>query len=341
MSMLCCANCFGDIGLRDILPSLSSKQDKCNYCGSDGMDVVEPAKLFDLFSTVTNIYEEAEDGFELVQWLRDDWSIFQHPRMDDFRAKDLLAEILNDAEALRRKYRPSDRYKSNRLERWEQLTKELRSRNRYFPEVEIDFDRLAELLKFLRAPDFSDRWYRARINAGDGSYPISDMGAPPTGIASHGRANPPGIPYLYVGSTPETAIAEIRPHTGETATVAEFKIAAEDLALVDLRSPKHLISPFNLGDEDKIGALRGDIDFLQRLGNELTRPVRPQAAAVEYVPSQYLCEFIKRSGWDGVLYSSSVSDGVNLAVFDPAKAVPEGVAVWRVEKVTAEVTKEN
>ncbi|RKF14060.1 RES domain-containing protein [Roseovarius spongiae] len=341
MVMLCCGNCFGDIGLRDILPSHSSKQGKCDYCGSDGMDLVEPAKLFDLFSTVTNIYAEAEDGQELVHWFREDWAMFQHSRMDNFRAKDLLAEILNDAEALRKRYRPSDRFKSNRLERWKQLSEELRSRNRYFPEVEIEFERLAELLKFLRAPDFSDKWYRARINAGSAPYSIENMGAPPIGVASHGRANPPGIPYLYVGSTPETSIAEIRPHTGETATVAEFEIAAKNLALVDLREPKKLISPFSLGDEDTIGALRGDIDFLERLGNELTRPVRPQAAAVEYVPSQYLCEFIKRSGWDGVLYSSSVSEGVNLAVFDPAKAAPKGVTVWRVDKVTVEVTREN
>ncbi|WP_295536733.1 RES domain-containing protein [uncultured Thioclava sp.] len=336
--MLCCANCFGDVGLRDILPSLSSEKGKCDYCGSEDMSLVKPIDLFDLFSAVTNIYEEADDGLGLVQWFRDDWAMFQNPQMDDFRAKDLLAAILDDAEALRKKYRPSDRFKSNRLERWEQLTKELRSRNRYFPEVEIDFARLGELLDFLRAPDFTDTWFRARINSSDSPFAIENMGAPPVGVASHGRANPPGIPYLYIGSSPETSIAEIRPHTGETATVAEFEIAAKDLALIDLRAPKQLISPFSLGDEDKIGALRGDIDFLERLGNELTRPVRPQAAAIEYVPSQYLCEFIKRSGWDGVLYSSSVSDGVNLALFDPSKASPKDVAIWRVEKVTVVVS---
>lgn len=331
--MLCCANCFGDVGLRDILPSFSIEHGKCGYCGSDDVDLVEPKDLHDLFATVTNIYEADGEGVELVQWFRNDWAMFNHPKIDDFRAKDLLAEILDDAEALRKRYRPSDRFKSNRLERWEQLSKELRSRNRYFPEIEIDFERLSELLKFLRAPYVTETWYRARINSGITPFSIENMGAPPIGVASHGRANPPGIPYLYVGSTPETSISEIRPHTGETATVAEYRILSKDLALVDLRSPKDLISPFSLGDEDKIGALRSDIDFLERLGNELTRPVRPQAAAVEYVPSQYLCEFIKRSGWDGVLYSSSVSDGVNLAVFNPDKAIPVGVALWRVNKV--------
>ncbi len=221
------------------------------------------------------------------------------------------------------------------------MTEELRSRNRYFPEIEIDFDRLKELLEFLFAKDIPSTWFRARINANETAFPIEEMGPPPSGTATHGRANPPGIPYLYVGSTPETAIAEIRPHTGETVTVAEFKINTAEIAVVDLRRPKLLISPFSLGDEDEIGKLRGDIDFLEQLGAELTRAVRPLVTPIEYVPSQYLCEFIKRSGWEGVLYSSSVSDGVNLALFDCGKAISKKAALWRVKKVTVEVELSN
>lgn len=337
--MYCCANCFGDVGLRDIIPSLSSKIGDCDYCGSENVGVVDPTKLYDLFSSVTNIYEEDETGSELVKWFRLDWAMFTHSNMDDFRAKDLLATILNDPGIIRKRYKPSDRYKSNRLERWEKFTEEIRIRNRYFPEIEIDLPRLEELLKYLHAQSISSSWFRARINASDKLFSLKEMGAPPREITSHGRANPPGIPYLYAGSEPQTSIAEIRPHTGETATVAQFEIDTNALAIVDLRSPKQLISPFSLGDEDIIGALRSDIDFLERLGNELTKPVRPLSAPVEYVPSQYLCEFIKRSGWDGVLYASSVSNGVNLALFDPTNATPKSTSLWKIEKVTAEVSK--
>jgi hypothetical protein len=97
------------------------------------------------------------------------------------------------------------------------------------------------------------------------------------------------------------------------------------------------VSPFTLGDEDEIGALRSDIAFLERLGSELTRPVRPSGAAIEYVPSQYLCEFIKKAGWDGVIYRSSVSDGKNLALFDPARAIPGRVQKWKVERVAPQI----
>ncbi len=162
------------------------------------------------------------------------------------------------------------------------------------------------------------------------------MGAPPKRLAMHGRANPPGIPYLYLGSLPETAAAELRPHTGEVACVADFTIA-DPLKAVDLRNPRKLVSPFLLADAGAIGQLRADIPFLERLGEELTRPVVPQGAAIDYLPSQYLCEFIKKSDYDGVIYRSSVSDGMNLALFNPAKATGGNVALYNISRVSVKV----
>ena len=167
-------------------------------------------------------------------------------------------------------------------------------------------------------------------------YNIDEMGAPPKRVTSHGRANPPGIPYLYLGSTEETALSEVRPHTGEVACVADFFVV-DGLKMIDLRDPKALISPFVFGDEDQIGAMRNDIPFLERLGQELTRPVLSQGAAIDYVPSQYLCEFIKKAGYDGVIYRSSVSSGMNLALFEPGKAKPGSVKQRKVSKVTITV----
>lgn len=335
--MRCCANCFGDRGLSRIFPSKSIVTGDCGYCGSLEVPLVEPADLTDLFSVVVNIYDENSAGKDLVEHLRNDWALFSHPRMDDFRVRDLLAAIMDDGEIGRRKYLPSGRFKSDRLVRWGELRDELMHSNRYFPNTRLDADRLKELLEFLRAEDMPAEWYRARIQTGDNAFPIGEMGAPPNKVASHGRANPPGIPYLYVGSRPETSIAEIRPHTGERVSVANFTVTPPSLKLIDLRSPKELISPFDLGDEDDVGALRSDIAFLERLGEELTRPVLPKGAAIEYVPSQYLCEFIKTAGWHGVVYRSSVSEGINLALFEPGLAVPGTVEQWFVRRVGVEV----
>ncbi|CAN7243929.1 RES family NAD+ phosphorylase [Mesorhizobium sp. LjNodule214] len=145
------------------------------------------------------------------------------------------------------------------------------------------------------------------------------------------------MPYLYLGSMPETAAAEIRPHTGEVACVADFTIP--EIQAVDLRNPRKLVSPFILEDAGAIGQLRADLPFLERLGEELTRPVLPSGAAIDYIPSQYLCEFIKKSGFDGVVYRSSVSDGINLALFDPSKAQGGVVAIYNVDRVSVQVSQ--
>ncbi|MGZ5482965.1 MAG: RES family NAD+ phosphorylase, partial [Pyrinomonadaceae bacterium] len=170
----------------------------------------------------------------------------------------------------------------------------------------------------------------------DAPFPTSQMGAPSSRYASYGRANPAGIPYLYLGSTETTAISEVRPHAGGTVCVAQFK-TSNNLKLVDLRNPKKTVSPFELEDATAIGRMRSDLPFLLRLGDELTSPVLPEAAAIDYTPSQYLCEFIKRCGYNGVVYRSSVSAGINLALFDPTLAEAGAVASYRVTGVSVEV----
>lgn len=334
--MPCCPECFGDPGLRRIIPGLSAGNGNCPYCLSNDVPLVEPERLGDAFSVLVGIYEPNFGGEPLVSLLKADWHLFDHPRMDEFRCKDLLAAILGNGEIVRQSFVPFARFETDRLVRWEQLRDELMRVNRYFPDSQIDTVRLGQLLKLLTATEPPTQWFRARIQDGDDPFPIDKMGAPPAGVASHGRANPPGIPYLYLGSTAETAVSEIRPHTGETASVAEFGIP-DGLRLVDLRDPKGFISPFDFGDEDEIGVMRSDLAFLDRLGEELTRPVLPQRAAVDYVPSQYLCEFIKKEGFDGVLYRSSVSEGMNLALFDPARAIPRAVTQMRVRSVRVDV----
>ena len=299
---------------------------------------MEPAELSEYFELFVSAYRQDDAGRILVQWFREDWAMFQHPRMDDSRAKDLLGEILDDGEIARQTFVPANDPTTDRLSEWEKLRDELMYHNRYFPEATIDLDRLEALLSPLTLdPDeIPTVWYRARIQTADAAFTVDQMGAPPNRIASHGRANPAGIPYLYLGSTQRTAISEIRPHTGEIACVADFTTPA-DLKLVDLRSPRKMVSPFLLEDAADIGRMRNDLPFLERLGDELTRPVVPQSAAIDYTPSQYLCEFIKKCGYQGVIYRSSVSDGMNLALFDPALARCGTVAQYRVTRVSVDI----
>jgi len=261
--------------------------------------------------------------------------------MDDARAAGLLAEILSDEEIVNQQFAPVSDPSIDSLTEWERLRDELMYNNRYFPRSTINLGRLEELLPHLKldADNVPTMWYRARIQTGDKPFRAREMGAPPKRYASHGRANPAGIPYLYLASSLVTAISEIRPHTGDRACVASFT-AKRRLRVVDLRSPRKTAleraSPFLLDFAD-IGRMRNDLLFLERLGDELTRPVLPQSAAIDYTPSQYFCEFIKKCGYQGVIYRSSVSAGINLALFDPALARCGAVTQYDVTRVMVEV----
>ena len=338
--MKCCPECFGDRGLRhSIFPLLSNQTAKCTFCGADGVLLLEPKQLAEYFALLTNAYHSDPNGRLLIHWFREDWHLFDSHNMNDSRAKELLAEILDDGDIVRRPFLPSEIIDKDRLSEWEKLREELMYRNRFFPNVDFDQERLRHLLSHLSVieGEVPDVWYRARINTEDAPFLIERMGAPDKRLASHGRANPAGIPYLYLGSDAKTAVSEIRPHTGEMACVADFKTS--NLRLVDLRGPRKTVSPFLLADRLDILKMRNDLPFLERLGLELTTPILPQAAAVDYTPSQFLCEYIKKCGHDGVIYRSSVSDGINLALFYPHKAQPGSVVEYSVSSVSVTVDR--
>lgn len=50
--------------------------------------------------------------------------------------------------------------------------------------------------------------------------------------ATEGRANPKGIPYLYLATDKETAMAEARPWLGSLISVGQLKVM-QDLVVVD------------------------------------------------------------------------------------------------------------
>jgi len=161
---------------------------------------------------------------------------------------------------------------------------------------------------------------------------LDQMGKPPIDLISNGRANPVGIPCLYVASDIETAIAEIRPNKGEMVCVAEFE-SDKTIQFADLRYPRKTISPFLLSKE-QIKLLRRYMEYLCRLSEELTLPISPKSAHLEYLPSQYLCEFIKHCEFDGLIYKSAMGTGVNYAIFNDAKVTGINVQQYRIDEIS-------
>jgi hypothetical protein len=309
----------------------------CGYCLSENVPLLELHELRDYFELLVGAYEQDPAGRPLIYWLKQDWLLFTHPLMDDAHAKELLSDVLDDGEIVRTLFSPTAADPTVAVGDWTALREEMMHKNRWFLDTPIKTDRLANLLPHLVVELGAADWYRARLRSGGAAYEIHQMGAPPPRLASNGRANPAGIPYLYLGSHPETAAAEVRPHTGEQACVAVFEVPA--IRAIDLRDPRKHVSPFFLADSVSISQLRADLELLQKLADELTRPVLPHGAAIDYIPSQYLCEFIKKQKYDGVVYRSSVSDGFNLALFDPSAANGKAVEHYSVDTVSVKVSR--
>lgn len=334
--MQCCSTCFGDHQIHSAIFDRSDlNSGDCSFCGTKNVSLESPLALKDnFFEPLISGYFEDDSGRLLVEWFKEDWGLFKNPVMDIPRSMSLLAEILDDGDIVRRKFQAIvDDTKPSSLQIWEKLRDELRYKNRFFPTTDLDLNALEKLFGSLqlRLKQETTSWYRARIQPDGRVFSEENMGAPPRKLSSSGRANPAGIPYLYLASDKITAISEVRPHTGEIAAVAEFNIDQE-LSVIDLRNPRETISPFMF--LDNLFSIREDVFFLVQLGIELSQPVLPGYAAIDYTPTQFLCELIKKSGYDGVLYRSSIGAGTNLALFNPNTGNISSIQTHTISSVT-------
>lgn len=154
-------------------------------------------------------------------------------------------------------------------------------------------------------------------------YNAKNSTAPSADLIPSGRANPDHIRYLYLCEDNITPIYEIRPFIGQTVSVAEFKLM-QDIKVYDL----------TLDIEE--GPSESNIHFpslYNSIGKMFSKPHNGDAS--KYIPTQYLAEEIKKMGFDGLRYNSSLhAGGVNLVLFDPDQCKPVSSDLVEVKSVT-------
>lgn len=335
--MNCCGNCFGDHFLAGMISNMSASTGTCSYCHANGVDIISPEELFLTFDGLRDVmYVESTEAsaVPLSQLLRSDWRLFHS--LTHGASDALLKAILPDSNTVH--FEPVVAHDSSAVSEWDQFRNELLHENRYFPQTKtFDAENEGQLFNYLAVGEAeSTRFYRARLKTEESPFSLDKMGRPPNRKVSYGRANPIGISYLYVATDEETAIAEIRPHKDATVCVATFELT-DTLKFADLCDPRSRISPFLLiaaDDDEGLRSLRKSMPFLERMGDELSKPVSPDNSHLEYLPSQYLCEFLKHSGFHGVVYNSSVGAGKNYALFDDDCVNGIEVRLFHVDDVT-------
>jgi RES domain len=133
-------------------------------------------------------------------------------------------------------------------------------------------------------------------------------------FARDGRVSPRGIPCLYLASTKEAAMSEVRPWVGSYISLAQFKVMRE-LAIVDCSKDKRNFSHWLIRSEDIPAQKREEIVWGE-IAYAFSRPVTPDEPITEYVPTQILAEAFRSHGYDGIVYRSLLGDGLNVALFD-------------------------
>jgi hypothetical protein len=155
----------------------------------------------------------------------------------------------------------------------------------------------------------TDVLYRARIvtnideigkKEGFYGYDADKSFVPPAKHTRDGRANYRYIPYLYCANHPYLAISEVRPRLGATVSIATIT-ANEPLTLLDF-TIQHKPSKMSEAKEN----LFADLSTLFSL------PVINNDDIIEYIPTQFIAEYAKRAGYDGIAFSSSITPEFHL-----------------------------
>lgn len=187
---------------------------------------------------------------------------------------------------------------------------------------DIIFDK--EKDQFESTINIGTKLYRARIiDPKDDNNPNSGVGItgdgkfdgyneinsrePILGISSEGRNNIAGASYLYAASNPETACIEIKSLFGDLISLATFRVKQE-LRIIDVSSDKVFNHETSLNNNMSLG------EFFTLLMFRFCEPVRNEK---EYYVTQLISDHLRKTGIDGIAYTSYLSPGgINYTIFN-------------------------
>lgn len=117
-------------------------------------------------------------------------------------------------------------------------------------------------------------------------------------MKSEGRANPYNITVMYLASSEETAIAEVRPDVRFPVTVGEFRVL-KDLKLVDFVSLRPSYAAYFRHPD-----IQEDEHLWLALSSDYSRSLYKEEQQINYLQTQVIAEYFKVQGFDGLIYQS-------------------------------------
>lgn len=332
--MNCCAECFQDAQIRAMIYT-NNKIGDCEFCGQKDVSIYPldaSSDLTDLISGVINVYEETADGNPLFDVLINDWSIFNRilPSVRNL-VENFCKIILGDCEHghninVKLPHTYTENYGIFSGHSWGEFSEAIKTRNRFYNGY-FKSDQFVSFLSYsITKYSKGTVFFRARVWSDGHGYRTCEMGAPPIGKRKSGRVNPEGIGVLYLTSDEKTALSEVRASAFDFVSVGTFRLK-KDINVVNISGLKY-ISPALYASG--LESLAANINVFRDIAMEIAKPLRRNDSPLEYLPTQYITEFIKSKGYAGVEFTSTMATGGNnLAVFD--ETLFECIAVHDVE----------
>lgn len=199
------------------------------------------------------------------------------------------------------------------------------------PKLELEASQVLSLIisanpkaGFAYIQDAYSKWKRKKFKG----YSRRQSGPPPKEFTTAGRANPEGISYLYLCEDEQTPVYEVHPIIGQEVSVAKIR-TKKPLKIYDLT----LNLPDRHTDPDY------DIPSLyDAIGSSFSMP--NTGGAIQYLPTQYISEEIKKLGFDGLRFNSSLKQGgVNVVLFDPEVCSIQSSDIIKVESIEIKTRK--
>ncbi|SMD45519.1 RES domain-containing protein [Aquiflexum balticum DSM 16537] len=334
--MKVCTSCFSDKELKGFISS-SNEIGDCDICESNSQPLLSVSELFDFFQELLNNFKVFENGMPLSSKIQSNWSFFSSHAVANKILNYVLPNLLTEITSSNINVEYTDDIIEN-YNHWEVLKEELKWKNRFV----IDIKRLTEEEfgwdEFFNTQFKLDKdveLFRARLHHKSGmeAYQPYDMYCPKKELASGGRANPSGIPFLYLSDNPETVLYEVRASYLDELSVGTFQLKSENepIKLVDFTEDTFLFQP-NSSSINK--TIKGKL-LRQKISSDLSKPMRRYDSELEYIPTQFICEFIKVfTGALGIRFNSSLHPkGNNIVLFDKDLMTCIGVKKVKINSV--------
>lgn len=359
--MRCCANCFKDTEIKGIISGSKIIGD-CDFCGSKNAYVYNigtDSILRDLFDELLDLYTPSCDlpatfpheHTDLIKnTLYYNWNVFNLKPDSIYRLLKTICEEryanqpeLFDSPVGILQIIDKDYLNKNSIlknYKWSDFVKGIKEDNRFhsnYINKEVFSVFLSRIVKTYKSGEIL---WRGRICPSEKGFAKKEMGAPPVFKAKGGRVNPPGISLLYLSDSKDTTLYEIRAGVYDYVTVGKFRLK-KDIKIIDLTNIDGF-SPFtgiDKGFDYTQYAL--NVEHLKMIAEEIAKPLRNDNE-FDYLPTQYISDFIKSLGYDGIEYKSTMrSSGRNLAVFDPSSFKCMNVEVYDIKSINHSYEKVN